>query len=103
MAKENLLLQKEIEFAEWLPKNNVDAVSSYFTYLRNAKDALKVRNIDDFFKKAIENAIKEAITIDTIKSGKKRDVSNSRSALKKYWEFYLSNAGIIPTPKSKKK
>lgn len=79
------VINNESKFKNWLPKNKVTAVDSYMTYLRNASDATDSNSIDDFLDKIVRKAIEENLSNEVFSSVRK--ANDSRSAVKKYWDF----------------
>lgn len=82
------------EFKNWLPENDVESVASYMSYINQAKGATG-ESLDKFFAEAIEAAIEERVTLDKFAEGKNaKDVGDSKSAIRKYWDFIQHKAGI---------
>ena len=79
------VINNESKFKNWLPKNKVTAVDSYMTYLRNASDATGNDSIDHVLNEIVRKAIEEYLTDD--KFANKKKANDSRSAVKKYWDF----------------
>jgi hypothetical protein len=78
------------QFKTWLPDNDVSAVANYLVYTKTAEEALKV-DLDTYFDKIIREAIDRDINEESL-SKESKDVSNSKSAVRKYWDFLKDKA-----------
>lgn len=96
MSKKSIV-SHEKEFRTWLKENGVGGKksdASYMTYIRQAKGATG-DSIDVFFDRIINEAIQRKITLLKFADNKDEDdVKDSKSALKKYWDFIQYKAGM---------
>jgi hypothetical protein len=85
-------MKHKLTFKKWMPKNRVTSVSDYLTYIKNGTNALEIP-IDKFFDEVIRRAIDEDLVLKMYyKHCSEKQISDSRSAFKKYWEFLQKRA-----------